>query len=302
MSLPRRLIERAAGAQIPPWRLAGRVAGSSARRRVPGMRSVAVPIDDRGTRILADLTRPFGLSLYRYGFPEPEADLLRKLLRPGDVFVDGGAHIGVFTLLAAALVGETGRVVSCEPVPENMRLLEANIALNGFGWVDTHQVALGEQAGQADLFSFGAGSALSSYAPATHAGSHRLAVEVRTLDDVAGSFGARVRLVKLDVEGAEVLAMRGASSLLQAKPDFLLEVEPEHLARQSSSVAELEQLFAEAGYRGFEIRRSGPVVVLVPMESWRRPPGNPNVLASVRSEPLSTGSAGVNVDRSSSGD
>ncbi|MGI8407673.1 MAG: FkbM family methyltransferase, partial [Actinomycetota bacterium] len=218
---------------------------------------MAVPIDDRGTRILADLTRPFGRSLYRYGFPEPEAQLLRELLRPGDVFVDGGAHIGVFTLLAAALVGETGRVVACEPVPENMELLEANVALNRFACVETHMVALGEQSGHGALFSFGEGSALGSFAPASLEGSIRMPVEVKTLDEVTVGFVARVRLVKLDIEGAELLALRGAPAVLRAKPDFLLELEPEHLARQNATIGELQTLFSAVGYRGFEIRSIG---------------------------------------------
>ena len=297
MSRARQLIERAGASGTPVWRIAGRVALSEARRRVPGQRMVAVPLDDRGTLIRADLSRPFGLSLYRYGFPEPEACLVQRLLRPGDVFVDGGAHIGVFTLLAAAIVGESGRVVSCEPVPENLELLKANLELNRFAWVDAHMVALGERTGTADLFSFGEGSALSSYAPATRAGARRVVVEVRTLDDLTIGFGSRVRLVKLDVEGAEVLAMRGGSRLLQAKPDFLLELEPEHLARQNTTVEELEHLFTDAGYRAFGIKKNGPEVVLVPMKSWRRPSGNPNVLASARPDLLSVTMPALSLDR-----
>jgi FkbM family methyltransferase len=258
---------------------------SLARRRVPGLRSAAVAIDDRGTRIHADLTTPFGLSLYRYGFPEPEVQLLRRLLRPGDVFVDGGAHVGVFTLLAAALVGETGRVVACEPVPENVRLLRANIALNRYHWVDTHMVALGAEAGRAELFSFGSGSALGSFAPAVPDGSRRLTVAVRTLDELAAPFAPNVRLVKLDVEGAELLAVRGASALLESKADFLLELEPEHLARQHARVEDIERLFSEAGYRGFEIRDDRPGMTLTPMKGWRRPLGNPNIFVSARPEP-----------------
>lgn len=282
----RRLGERAQEVQKPAWRLAVRCVVSLVRRLVPRLRLVPVTLDDAGTRIVADLTRPFGLSLYRYGFAEPEAVLVQRLLGPGDVFVDGGAHVGVFTVLAAAAVGPTGRVIACEPVPENMALLEANIALNRFGWVETHQVALGERRGRADFFSFGSGSALGSYAPATRSGSRRLAVEVVPLDELVGTARSRVRLVKLDIEGAELLALRGAPALLAAKPDFLLELEPEHLARQNATVDELRDLFTAAGYRGFEIRRIGSGVSLAPMAAWDRPAGNPNVLVSARTGPL----------------
>lgn len=288
MRLARRLLDRSKETRTPPWRLAMRIALSAARRRLPGIRSVPVSIDELGTRIYADLETPFGRSLYRYGFPEAEAHLLRLILRPGDVFVDGGAHIGIFTLLAAARVGETGRVVACEPVPENMALLEANVALNGFSWVDTHMVALGAQTGHAELFSFGGGSALGSYAPATLSGSQRLAVEVKSLDEIVAGLGRRVRLVKLDVEGAELLAMRGASLLLETKADFLLELEPQHLARQNATVADLEHLFHEAGYRAFGLQVDRSRLVLVPMVSWQRPVGNPNIFVTARQEPVPT--------------
>jgi len=248
-----------------------------------------VTIDDRGTKILADLSSPFGLSLYRCGFPEPEARLVQLLLGPGDVFVDGGAHIGVFSLLAAAAVGETGRVIACEPVPENLRLLEENMALNGFIWVDTRLVALGQQEGRAEFFSFGSGSALGSYAPATLSGSEAISVEVASLDDVVGRYRSRVRLVKLDVEGAELLVLRGARALLQLQPDFLIEVEPDHLARQHATVEELCDVFTEVGYRGFEIGGNGSEITLTPMTTWRRPHGNPNVLVSTRPQPLASG-------------
>ncbi|HEX8770336.1 MAG TPA: FkbM family methyltransferase [Acidimicrobiales bacterium] len=290
------MIERSGATGIAPWRLAGRVAMSEARGKVPGLRSAAVTIDDRGTRMWADLSRPFGRSLYRYGFPEPEARLLPALLRPGDVFVDGGAHLGVFTLLAAALVGDSGRVVACEPVPENYQLLQANVALNGFRCVDSHMVALSDRPGRTELFSFGPGSALGSFAPATLAGSRRLEVEVRTLDEVVGSLVERVRLVKLDIEGAELLALKGAAALLRARPDFLLELEPAHLGRQGATVDDLESLFAGTGYRGFNIDEDGSGIVLNPMESWRRPVGNPNILVSARSAPLPARTAGVKGD------
>jgi hypothetical protein len=91
--------------------------------------------------------------------------------------------------------------------------------------------------------------------------------------------------VKLDVEGAELHAVRGATSLLAAQVDFLLELEPEHLARQNATVGELRDLFSGAGYQAFEIRVKGAELSLVPMTEWRRPPGSPNVFVSARPAP-----------------
>jgi hypothetical protein len=71
-------------------------------------------------------------TLCRYGVWEPgETRFLRALVRPGDVFVDVGAHVGYFSLLAASRVGEEGAVIAVEPEPRNLRLLRANLARNG---------------------------------------------------------------------------------------------------------------------------------------------------------------------------
>lgn len=237
-----------------------------------------------GTAIFADLTTPFGKALYRYGFNAAEARIIAALLGPGDVFVDGGAHVGVFTLIAAAAVGETGRVVACEPVPETFQLLRQNVALNRFSWVDTRNVALADGSGREEIHSFGAGSGLSSFAPASRIGSHPVLVEVTTLDDLVQQCGlSSVRVVKLDLEGTEVRALRGARDLLQSRPDFLVEVEPQHLARQQTSVSELRSLFIDLGYQGYEIYGDRVNARLVPVDIWKPPAANPNMLVTTRS-------------------
>ena len=268
------------------WSLAGRIALSVVRARVPALRTPSVVIDDIGTVVRADVAGPFGQALYRYGLQAPEARLIAALLRPGDVFLDGGAHVGVFSLIAAAVVGRTGRVIACEPVPETMRLLEENVALNGYGWVDTWNVALADGSGQRELYSFGPASGLSSFAPATTVGSHRVMVDVTTLDDIVkGCDPTRVRLVKLDLEGAEVRALRGATTLLQSRPDFLVEIEPAHLARQGTNVEELRAMFAGSDYHGYEIHGDLANPSLVPVDVWDPPAANPNMLISTRPYP-----------------
>ena len=77
-----------------PLRTGWRVAASLVRRRVPWLRRVVVPYDTGRSSIEADLGTALGLLLYRYGYADPDVDLLRALLTPGDVFVDGGAALG----------------------------------------------------------------------------------------------------------------------------------------------------------------------------------------------------------------
>ena len=114
------------------------------RRRVPSLQEAVVSYDDRRCRLTVDLTTPLGLRLYRYPYTEPEIELVRAILRPGDVFVDGGANIGLFSLVAASRVGPAGRVLAFEPASSTRAQLSRNVTLNRFDWIDVRPEALGE--------------------------------------------------------------------------------------------------------------------------------------------------------------
>jgi FkbM family methyltransferase len=206
--------------------------------------------------------------------------MMRSLLRPGDVMIDGGANIGLYTVLAAATVGPQGRVIACEPSPTTMEILRGNVRLNNFSWVDLHEVAIAAAPGRLRLHVFEPGSGYSSFAPADRTSGTQVEVEVTTLDDLAGELLERTALVKLDTEGAELLALRGAPRLLErARPDFIIELEPEHLERQESSIADVQALFDDAEYAAFTIVDG----VLAPLRgAWYRPAGDPNVVVRPR--------------------
>lgn len=258
--------------------MAGRIALSLVRRRWP--RFAIAPVDLGGARFQADLRTPLGLGLYRYGFCAPEARVCADLLRPGDIFVDGGANVGLFTIRGACVVGPTGRVVSCEPGPGTMKLLRANTLRTGFAIVDFHEVALSESVGTAMFTVFDDGSGVASFAPQL-SGGRPVEVVVTTLDRLTAEFGDRVALVKLDVEGAEAKALRGARALVaRSAPLFVIEVEPDHLARQSSSIHDLMDALQPHGYEAYAIT---PHARLVKVDGpWLPPdPFCPNlVLAS----------------------
>jgi len=259
--------------------IATRTALSEPRRRVPSLRRPAVGIGG-GTRIVADLGTPWGLALYRYGLRDCLSGLLRDVLRPGDAFVDGGAHVGLYTFLAAALVGPSGRVVAFEPALETMAMLRENHALNGFSWVTIHEVALADVQGRVPFWTLPRASGFSSLARPEVAGSRHVEVEITTLDDAVADL-PRLKLVKLDLEGAECRAVRGAASLLeQTRPDFVIEVEPRHLARQGGSVAELQGLFADAHFVAFALdREEGRTILRRLGREWAAlRPGEPNVV------------------------
>ncbi|MGI8731385.1 MAG: FkbM family methyltransferase [Solirubrobacteraceae bacterium] len=254
---------------------AWRIGASLLRRR---SHLLAVPVVEIGwARVHADLRTPLGLGLYRYGFCPAEARLLPKLLLPGDLVVDGGANIGLLSLIAAGVVGPIGRVLACEPDPGTMALLKANADENRFDTLELHEVALSDRPGRASFTVFEAGSGLASFAPQDARGC-QVEVVVTTLDALTANLDRRVTLVKLDIEGAEAKALRGARGLIgRDAPVFLIELEPEHLARQGSSIADVRDALEPHGYEAYAITPAARLAKLT--ADWRPPDARaPNVV------------------------
>jgi FkbM family methyltransferase len=229
------------------WRLGGmayRMLGP-----VDGDREVRTVRARTGARMQLSLGEFVDRTIYCTGEWEPrEAQLIRARLRPGDCMVDVGAYVGYFTLMAARLVGPHGRVLAFEANPETYRKLAANVALNGFLQVEMHHCAVGDVAGQhAKVASRQAGNAGGDYTEfgAAAGGS---AVEVVRLDQ---SLDGPVRIVKIDIEGAELKALRGAGALLRGPdaPDLVLEFTPAFIRQAGDDPAELLALLHAEGYR-----------------------------------------------------
>ena len=144
------------------------------------------------------------------GTYEPEqSGLFHQHIRPGDQVLDIGAAAGYYTLLSAKLVGNTGRVVSFEPDPNNLQFLRSHVEQYRLDQVTILPIALADETGTA---RFGGG---------TGTGTGRLCndgpteVAVRRLDDVAAEMDLRPRHLKIDVEGAEMAVLRGGQRLIE---------------------------------------------------------------------------------------
>ena len=234
------------------WRI-----GSLAYRLIDdgGSGGVRSAVETRhGFAMNLDLAQFVDRTIYCTGEWEPlETGLIAEILKPGDGFVDVGANIGYFTLLAARRVGPTGRVIAVEANPRTFRLLEANVRLNGCANVALHHVAAGEAAGFATLFEREAGNAGGDQVDFTGDGK----IEVKRLDALVGE--QPVRLIKLDIEGAEAKALRGASGLLERAdaPDLVFEFTPKFLAGMGDDPRELIGFLQRLGYRLEVIANAG---------------------------------------------
>lgn len=194
---------------------------------------------------------------------EPEvAAALRRHARPGMVAFDIGANAGHHTLLLAQLAGRKGQVHAFEPVPEDARCLEETVRLNALENVTVHPLAVANRTGSAEIAFAGpfdgAARLVDAVARRAHlaAGRRVLRVPVVSLDEFCAREGlGRVDLVKMDVEGAERLALEGMQAVLaRHRPVMVAEL------WSAESIAAVPAWLAARGYGVTELVRWRGVV------------------------------------------
>ena len=156
----------------------------------------------------------------RFYTDEKEYALLDTLLRAGDWALDVGANVGHYTKRMAELVGPSGRVIALEPVPDTFSLLAANARLFAHANVSLLNIAASDRLAVADMQIPRFASGLSNYYQASlGAGPGGVAVLTLPIDELSLP---TVRLVKIDVEGHELPALRGMRELIQRDHPVLI--------------------------------------------------------------------------------
>lgn len=190
------------------------------------------------------LDAPQWQSLYsRYEHDVGQA--IRTNLPRGGTFWDVGANIGWFSMYAATLTSRSGSVLSFEPSPEVVKLLRRNAA--AYPKIQVFDCAIGSTNGTKTFAAQGTSSAASLVESVTQINSRhqpgepiqQIPVSVRTLDEIAYETGSIPDLIKIDIEGYELEALKGARNLLQHKPRLIIEIHPRQLALSGGSEAEL---------------------------------------------------------------
>lgn len=216
---------------------------------------------DDNLRIFIDLADSvIGWNIIRGSYEKPELDFARRTIKPGQNVIDIGANIGVFAITMASLVGPQGKVYAFEPQEREARLMVQSLAENRFtDRVVFERAAISDQRGRGQLVSaaqtINAGGAYlsnnSEYLPAGH---ERNDVELITLDTY--HFKRPISFIKIDVEGAELLALRGGTQLLKEDhPVILSELHPAQLSRVSGcSLAEFVGMLERLNYTCHDLR------------------------------------------------
>jgi FkbM family methyltransferase len=219
--------------------------------------------------MLLNPTEHIQQQLFWYGYYEKElGDLLKKTIKPGDVFLDLGANIGYFSLLVANN-SPSAKVISFEPVRGLFQNMNENISLNNIKNILTVNAAVGEISEEKELFvSASDNLGMSSFhQPGNYSGKTEK-VKVVAIDDWFKTSGlSRIDIIKLDIEGSELAALKGMKEVLQKqKPILIVEVNPETLSMFNLKPSNIYNYLKQLNFEGFLILENGRLEYLTQPE------------------------------------
>jgi FkbM family methyltransferase len=209
-----------------------------------------------GTKLPAYFNLRDRLSYLLHGLEPSLVKVAAGILRPGDTAIDIGANVGFLTRQFASLVGKQGKVLAFEPDPATFEFLLYNT--QRLPQVSAYQEAVSDRIGKMSLHLHPTSGMSNSLVNAWH-DARTIQVSTSTLDSWANDkrFG-NIRLIKIDVEGAELLVLRGMQAIMKAQeyPHILFEFCPKNLGGKNVE-HELFDLFADCGYALSLIDSSG---------------------------------------------
>jgi len=236
------------------------------RRRSPDLafmneRSIVIKEIEKNVRMFVDLSDcVIGLSIVRGNYELEETEFIRRTVKPGQNVLDIGANIGCFAFTMASIVGAKGMVYAFEPIARNAELLKRSIHENRFSKrVVLERVAVADKAGEIELVTpersvnWG-GAHLRAGDAELPEGHVAEKVKAVALDDY--SFRRPISFIKIDIEGAEPLALRGAGKILKKdRPVILSEVNPAQLKKVAGcSAKEFISEIESYGYDSFYLK------------------------------------------------
>lgn len=168
--------------------------------------------------------RYFGAQIRRDTFhtDEPEFRLLDGYISQGDWAIDVGANIGHYTKRMSDLAGQQGRVIAIEPVPTTFALLASNVNRFEYGNVSLLNVAASDTFGSAGMAMPTLSTGLTNYYQAAIKNGAACSLSVLALPIDSLGIAAKVRLIKIDVEGHELAALKGMINLIRASKPILI--------------------------------------------------------------------------------
>lgn len=203
------------------------------------------------------------------------ARLYRRLLRPGDLAVDGGSGRGRDAFSMAGLVGGSGRVIACEPIPWLAERLRLDRGRRGLAQVAVHRVALAARSGEAPFLWIRNADAYSALRPRPYPmtpETEEIPATLATLDDLLAGESRPWRFGKLDLQGGDLPALQGGARAIAAhRPVLVFHNSREVAARAHGyDAAAFFAFFEGLGYRLLDLfgRPFGPAEWSAPGRPW----------------------------------
>lgn len=206
-----------------------------------------------------------------------------RMLRSGAKIIECGAHHGYNTIVLSCWVGNAGCVYACEPMPDNVQVIERNLALNEIENVRVVRQALGSSSGSVSFRT------QTNSAPIGNRSETGISVEMTTIDELSEALGIVPDLIKVDVEGYEIDVLEGASRVLLQRPALVVEIHPHQMVNFGRVVDQLWRLIDHSAYElwyqpdnSAEVQRiSGPIPIV----------NRSHIYCIPRQEPVSAGRA-----------
>ena len=191
------------------------------------------------------------------GFEEDEIKYVLKTLKAGDTFIDIGANIGLFSLLASKKIGDNGKVICFEPAPETYKRLNENIELNQIKNVESRNLGLSDKEDELKFYISDTGfDAWNSFAP-TNDYKLRKAIDIKvsTLDKQLEDLDkSTIKFIKIDVEGWEKFVIQGGKKFFQNyAPIVMLEFTEENTFNAGYNIHDIFGELETLGYEWFRI-------------------------------------------------
>jgi FkbM family methyltransferase len=184
--------------------------------------------------------------------------IMKALVAPGETVVDIGANEGMITLMAAKIVGPTGKVIAFEPNPGPRGIVEKAMRRNGLDWIDLRPFGVSDARAVLPLTVPEINSGEGSFGRPVYEAHAMEVIEAQVVvgdDELAEEMP---RFIKIDVEGYELHVLRGLrKTLARARPIVTLEYVKKHLTNAGTSPEEVHGEIEAAGYRGWKISESG---------------------------------------------
>jgi FkbM family methyltransferase len=202
------------------------------------------------------------LYLWVFGIWEPDlTHFIRRRLKPGDLFVDVGANIGYFSVVAARAVGDSGKVVAVEASPRVFQDLQQTLRENGCSsTVRTVNVAATAKAGSIPVYAGPAHNTGLTSTVERWGRRQQATVEALPLDDIlTAEEMSRVRVLKIDVEGGEDQVLAGMARVISDAPrdlEILVELSPQWWANNTNRPIDVLEPFIDGGFHVYAMENS----------------------------------------------